>query len=37
MQTKLIGLGTKYQLNYKLKTSNFTDMIVAEYWRYWKY
>jgi len=37
MQTKLVGLGTNCQLNCKLKTSNFTDMIIAEYWRYWKY
>ena len=29
MQTKLVGLGTNYQLNYRLKTSKFTDMIVA--------
>ena len=36
MQTKLVGLGTNCQLNYRLKTSNFTDMsIVAEHWRHW--
>jgi len=31
MQTKLVGLDTNCQLNYKLKTSNFTDVIVAEH------
>ena len=37
MQTNLVGLGTNCQLNYRLKMSNFTDMIVTERWRYWKY
>ena len=32
-----VGLGTNCQLNYRLKTSNFTDMIVVERWRHWKY
>ena len=36
MQTKLVGLGTNCQLNYRLKTSNFMDMILAERWCHWK-
>jgi len=37
MQTKLIGLGMNCQLNYRLKMFSFTDMIVVERWRHWKY